>query len=92
MDLNKAIEKKRKAFKAFDAMSAEEQRKATERGENPHESKAKREQRKAAYLEKRKKEFDKLPLEQRKIRTALGWSPYQDGEPIRRMCGEIKAK
>lgn len=84
MDLNKAIEKKRKAFKEFDAMSAEEQRKATERGENPHESKAKREQRKAAHLAREKREFDKLSKERRQILESLGVSPYQRGQIINR--------
>ena len=84
MDLNKAIEKKRKAFKTFDAMSKEEQRKATERGENPHEAPAVREKRKAAYLEKRKREFDALPKERRDILTALGVSPHQAGQIINR--------
>ena len=84
MDLNRAIEKKRKALKEFDAMSKEEQRKATERGENPHEAPAVREKRKAAYLEKRKREFDKLPKEQREIRERLGVSPYQAGQIINR--------
>lgn len=44
----------------------------------------------AEDLERRKKEFDKLPLEERRIREAIGWSPYQDGEVIRRTCGEIR--
>ena len=81
-DIQKLIDKKREAFRKFDAMSAEEQRKATERGENPHESKAKREQRKAAYFEKEKREFDRLPKEQRAIMEQLGWSPYQRGQII----------
>ena len=42
-------------------------------------------------LERRKKEFDKLPQKQREIREAIGWSPYQDGKVIRRECGAIKA-
>ena len=84
MDLKKAIEKKRKAFKEFDALSAEEQRKATERGENPHESKATREKRKAANLEKRKREFDKLPAERLAILESLGASPYQAGQIVNR--------
>ena len=83
-DLKRKIELKRKAFKTFDAMSAEEQRKATERGENPHESKAKREQRKAAHLEREKRAFDKLPKEQRAIMEKLGVSPYQRGQIINR--------
>ena len=54
--------------------------------------KKRREELRAAELERRKKEFDRLPKEQRKAREAIGWSPYQDGEPIRRMCGTITAK
>lgn len=46
---------------------------------------------KAKELERRKKEFDKLPQKQREIREAIGWSPYQDGKVIRRECGAIKA-
>lgn len=83
-ELKKQIEAKRKAFKRFDAMTPAEQRKATERGENPHESKAKREKRKAANLEKRKREFDKLPKERRAILESLGVSPYQAGQIINR--------
>ena len=45
----------------------------------------------AEDLERRKKEFDKLPKKQREIREAIGWSPYQDGKVIRRECGAIKA-
>ena len=83
-DIQKLIDKKREAFRRFDAMSKEEQRKATERGENPHEAPAVREKRKAAYLEKRKKEFDALPKEQRDIMERLGVSPYQAGQIINR--------
>lgn len=43
-------------------------------------------------LERRKKEFDKLPLHERRIREALGWSPYQYGQIIRRECGSITVK
>jgi hypothetical protein len=43
-------------------------------------------------LERRKREFDMLPVEQRKAREAIGWSPYQDGEMIRRECGSMRAK
>ena len=83
-DIQKLIDKKREAFRKFDAMSKEEQRKATERGENPHEAPAVREKRKAAYLEKRKREFDALPKERRDILTALGVSPHQAGQIINR--------
>lgn len=78
-DIQKLIDKKREAFRKFDAMSAEEQRKARERGEDPHEPKAKREKRKAADLEREKREFDKLPKEQRTIMEKFGCSPYQRG-------------
>ncbi len=43
-------------------------------------------------FERRKAEFDKLPLKERRIREAIGWSPYQDGEVIYRTCGEILPK
>ena len=33
--------------------------------------------RRTTALERRKKEFDKLPKKQRDILTAIGWSPYQ---------------
>ena len=46
----------------------------------------------AKYLERRKKEFNKKPLELRKAFESVGWSPYQDGEVIRRTCGEILPK
>lgn len=83
-DIKKLIEKKKAAFAKFDAMTPEEQRKARERGEDPHESKVKREKRKAANLAKEKREFDKLPKERRDILTALGVSPYQRGQIINR--------
>ena len=83
-DIKKLIEKKKAAFAKFDAMTPEEQRKATERGENPHESKAKREQRKAAHLAREKREFDKLPKERRQILESLGVSPYQRGQIVNR--------
>ena len=83
-ELKKQIEAKREAFRKFDAMSAEEQRKATGRGENPHEAPAVREKRKAANLAKEKREFDRLPAERRKILESLGVSPYQRGQIINR--------
>lgn len=43
-------------------------------------------------LERRKKEFNKMPLEMRKAFEAVGWSPYQDGEVIRRTCGKLEVK
>lgn len=43
-------------------------------------------------IERRKKEFDKLPLKERQIREMLGWSPYQAGDIIRRECGAFAAK
>lgn len=46
----------------------------------------------AKELERRKKDFDKLPLEERRIREAIGWSPYKDGERIQRTCGRIEVK
>lgn len=46
----------------------------------------------AKDLERRKREFNKLPLEQRKAFEAVGWSPYQDGAVIRRECGAFTAK
>ena len=46
----------------------------------------------AKELERRKKEFNKMPLELRKAFEAVGWSPYQDGEVIRRTCGALEVK
>ena len=43
-------------------------------------------------IESRKKEFDKLPLKERRIHEALGWSPYQADKIVRRECGTIKVK
>lgn len=43
-------------------------------------------------LERRKREFDRLPLEQRKVREAIGWSPYQADAPIRRIGGGLEIK
>ena len=83
-ELKKQIEAKRKAFKRFDTMTPAEQRKARERGEDPHESKATRAKRKAAHLAREKREFDKLPKERRQILESLGVSPYQRGQIVNR--------
>ena len=84
MDLNKLIDKRRAELARFDAMTAEEQRKATERGENPHDKPAVRKRKKAAYLEKEKRDFDALPKERRTILESLGASPYQRGQVVNR--------
>lgn len=76
------LEEKKEALKMLDVSLAEAKAKIIKRRKELH----------AADLERRIKEFDRLPLEQRKAREAIGWSPYQDGEPIRRMCGTIAAK
>lgn len=46
----------------------------------------------AKDLERRKKEFDQLPLEHRQAREAIGWSPYQEGQVVRRTSGTIAIK
>ena len=51
---------------------------------DPREPREVRERKKAATLERRKKEFDKLPKKERDILTAIGWSPYQAEKPINR--------
>ena len=84
MDLNKLIDKRRAELARFDAMTAEEQRKATERGENPHDKPAVRKRKNAAYLEKEKRDFDALPKERRTILESLGASPYQRGQVVNR--------
>lgn len=43
----------------------------------------------AKDLERRKREFDRMPLKKRKAFEAVGWSPYQAGEVVRRTCGTI---
>lgn len=43
-------------------------------------------------IERRKKEFDKLPLKERQIREMLGWSPYQADDIVRRTCGAIEVR
>lgn len=80
MDLT--LEEKKEALRRFDLTLAEAYAKIRER----------REELRAADLERRKKEFDKMPLEKRQAFEAVGWSPYQDGQPIRRICGEFTAK
>lgn len=42
--------------------------------------KERREELRAAELERRKKEFDRLPEKQRRAYEAIGWSPYQIGK------------
>lgn len=43
-------------------------------------------------LERRKREFDKLPAKERRIREMIGWSPYQNEAQIRRISGTITTK
>lgn len=76
------LEEKKEALKMLDVSLAEAKAKIIKRRKELH----------AADLERRKKEFDKLPLKERRIREAVGWSPYQDGEIIHRTCGKIAAK
>ena len=83
-DLKRKIELKRRAFERFDALPEKRQKELTAVGLNPHEPKATRELKKAAALEKRKREFDKLPQAQRDILTAIGWSPYQVDKVVNR--------
>lgn len=51
-----------------------------------------REELRMIELEKRKREFDKRSVMQRKVLTALGLSPYQDGDVIHRVCGTFRTK
>ena len=39
-----------------------------------------REELRAIEIERRKKEFDRLPEKQRRAYEAIGWSPYQIGK------------
>ena len=83
-ELKKLIEQKRAAFEHFDSLPEKEKEQRRAAGLDPHEPKATRELKKATTLERRKKEFDKLPKEQRDILTAIGWSPYQADKVINR--------
>ncbi len=83
-DLQKAIDKRRSEIARFDSLSVSEQRQLREQGLDPHESKATRAKRKAAYLKKRKREFDAMPKEKRAVLESLGASPYQTGQIINR--------
>lgn len=51
-----------------------------------------RAQLRAVELERRKREFDKLPAKQRRICEMIGWSPYQNEAQIRRISGTIATK
>ena len=42
-------------------------------------------------LERRKREFDRMPLELRKAYESVGWSPYQDGAIVYRLAGTVSA-
>lgn len=76
-DIQKLIDKKREEFRKFDSKSPEEQKRLTEQGLNPHDKPEVRKRKAAAYLEKEKRAFDKLPKKEREIRESIGWSPYQ---------------
>ena len=83
-ELKNLIEKKRAAFARFDALPEAEKKQRRDAGLDPHEPKATRELKKARALERRKKEFDRLPKKQRDILEAIGWSPHQHDQPINR--------
>lgn len=78
-DIQNMIDKKREAFRKFDARPAEEQKRLTEQGLNPHDAPEVRKRKAAAYLERSKREFDAMPEERRTIMEKLGCSPYQRG-------------
>ena len=88
-EIRRLIEKRRRELEAFDKLSKAEQQRRTVEGLNPYEPKAVRDRKRAAALERRKREFDKLPKEVRDAFTAMGASPYQVGQVIRRTCGNI---
>lgn len=43
-------------------------------------------------LEKRKRDFDRRPIKQRKVLEALGLSPYHEERIIHRECGTLRTK
>lgn len=43
-------------------------------------------------LEIRKKEFDALPVKERRVHEMLGWSPYQRDKIVARVGGRITTK
>lgn len=46
----------------------------------------------AEALENRKREFNKLSPRERRIHEALGWSPYQADQIVRRESGSFSTK
>ena len=42
--------------------------------------------------EKRKRDFDRRPIKQRKVLEALGLSPYHEERIIHRECGTLRTK
>lgn len=97
-DIQKLIDKKRAAFRKFDALPAAEKRRLTEQGLNPHESKAIRQAKQKkltaeirAKLAKSLK--DKTPEEREAIFIDLGLSEQDTHEVIyRRTTGNITAQ
>ena len=83
MDIKKAIDKRKRELANFDKRTETEKKQLTEIGLNPYESEKQRAKRKKAYMEKRQREFEKLPEKEKRILTALGWAP-QTGDVIER--------
>lgn len=92
IDLKQALLNRKRELLKFDLLSDDEKRIKTEQGLNPHESRVIRARRKALYLEQRKRKFDAMPAETRAELEELGLSPYQVGQPIRRLGGTFTIK
>ena len=85
--------RQRRAQLEFDNLPKDEQERRRKAGLDPYESEQIRAKKRAAEIERRKKFFNTLSKETRDQLTALGLSPYQDGEEvIRRECGTLSVK
>ena len=93
--INKAkshVEKRRREYQRFDAMTEEEKRIATENGLNPYEPKAVRDKKQAAVKRELDKFFRSLPRDTQEELRSLGIYGNKADRIIRRSTGEIRTK
>lgn len=88
----RAIDKHRRKFAAFDAMSDEEKRRATANGLNPYEPKHVRDRKQAAIQKEIDRHIRTLPKDVQEELRSLGVFGDCDGQVIRRTTGAIGVK
>lgn len=88
----RAVEKHRRKFAAFDAMSDEEKRRATANGLNPYEPKHVRDRKQAAIQKEIDRHIRTLPKDVQEELRNLGVFGDCGGQVIRRSTGVLKIK